>query len=513
MLIADDLANIATALTVRAINPSVRIVIRMFNQNLLGRLGQAMHNVYALSTSLLTAPILALAALTGQALGSFRLEGERDGLRQVAEVAVVDGSPLAGRRLREALDPHGVQVLACLPHGGSPQFLREVDPERSLAPGDRVIVCGSPDAVGALLAGPGNKSSSDLLWAGWLRRQVRALWFALNEIDKAVVITTGVLLFVMVVSTLVLHLGVQKYTLADSIYHTIAIMATGGRMPDEDLGSGTLKVFASTLRIVGAALIATFTAIVASYLLRARLGGALEVRRIPDGGHIVICGLNPIGYRVMEVLLASGQQVVVIELLPDNRFVATARRLGAAVIIGDATIPEVLRQANGGTARAVISATSKDLVNLEVALLARELNPAQRVVLLQSDPQLAQMLREAVNVRLAVSAQALAAPAFLATLFGDRVQCAFLVRNRLLTVVDLVVQDKTDPLQGRPVADVARDYRLLPVAALPAQGPLPAEPAGHTLDAGDRLVAIVALSDLEALLRRQPATVPSTPRA
>jgi len=79
----------------------------------------------------------------------------------------------------------------------------------------------------------------------------------------------------------------------------------------------------------------------------------------------------------------------------------------------------VLRQAHASNARAVIAATNNDLINLEVALLVRELNPTQRVVLLLSDQQMAQMLRDAANVQLAVSVPALAAPAFLAGLYGN----------------------------------------------------------------------------------------------
>ena len=69
-------------------------------------------------------------------------------------------------------------------------------------------------------------------------------------------------------------------------------------------------------------------------------------------------------------------------------------------------------------------------MNLEVALLTREIDPEKRVVVLQSDPHLAQLLRDAANVRLAVSVPTLAAPAFVAALYGDRVQSVFLVRDR-----------------------------------------------------------------------------------
>ena len=64
----DDLTNIGAALMVRHLNADVRIVMRLFNQNLVTRLGKAFHDIFALSTSDLTAPLFALTALTGQAL-------------------------------------------------------------------------------------------------------------------------------------------------------------------------------------------------------------------------------------------------------------------------------------------------------------------------------------------------------------------------------------------------------------------------------------------------------------
>src|SRR5207248_6687953 len=68
IIISDDLVNITTALMVRSLNPDVRIILRVFNENLIGRLGHAIQNIYPLSTSALVAPLLAVKALTGQAL-------------------------------------------------------------------------------------------------------------------------------------------------------------------------------------------------------------------------------------------------------------------------------------------------------------------------------------------------------------------------------------------------------------------------------------------------------------
>jgi Trk K+ transport system NAD-binding subunit len=499
----DDLVNIAAALTVRTLNPDVRIVLRMFNQNLIGRLGKAVRNVFALSTSLLTAPILAMTALTGQALGAFRVEGPSDGLRQIAEVGVPALSELRGRSVGEAVGKTGALVLAHLPRSGPGRYLGDVDRAVLLDAGDRLVVCGEPRNLATLLSGGRGAGEDEPLWAGLGRRLVRVLHRTLAEIDRAVLVCTLFLLFVIATSSIILHLGVDKYTFPQALLRTVSIMATGADMHEDDYRQGWMKVYVGVLRLAGAALLAAFTAIFTNYLLRARLGGALEVRRIPDGGHVIVCGLGPVGFRVVEELAALKEPVVVIEMSPDNRFLATVRRLGAAVILGDCGVSEVLRQANAASARAVVAATNNDLVNLEVALLVRELNPDQRVVLLQSDPQLAQMLREGANVRLAVSVPALAAPAFVAGLFGDRVQSVLLVGDRLLAVIDLVVQEH-DGLRGHTVGQVAKDHRLLPAAVLTPTGD---ERGGEApLEAGDRLVAIVAVADLETLLRRQGVT-------
>jgi Trk K+ transport system NAD-binding subunit len=321
--------------------------------------------------------------------------------------------------------------------------------------------------------------------------------------DLEVKVCTGVLLTVVVASTLVFYLAVKDDSMADGLYRTISLIATGADMGGKELHAAWQKVFVSLLRLLGAALIAAFTAIVTNYLLRARLGGALEVRRIPDSGHIIVCGLGNVGFRVVEELLRNGERVVVIERSQESRFISTARRLGVAVIIGDATVPEVLRQANAASARAVVAATSQELVNLEVALLVRELNPAQRVVLRMADTQLARTLREAADVRLALSIPALAAPAFVAALFGDRVQSVFLVEGKLLAAVDLVVQAGDAALEGQTVRALAIDYRFVPMGLVGADGKGKADTASARLQAGDRLTAIITLGDLQRLLQRE----------
>jgi Trk K+ transport system NAD-binding subunit len=504
ILTADDLLNISTALMVRSLNKDVRVVLRMFNQNLLSRLGKAVHNVFALSTSLLTAPIVAMTALTGQALSTFRIDETPGGLRQLAEITVSAGSYLREQRIGKLGGTGEVHVLAHFPARGEPRYLLDVDLEARLEAGEHVVLCGEPRLLKPLLAGD-EEEDVQLQWANWLLRMGRVAWRTLLELDRAVLICALVLLAVVIVSTTVLHLGVTRYTVPDALLRTVSVMAAGSLHEEDYADSPGIRVFVSVLRILGAVLMAAFTAIVTNYLLRARLGGAFEVRRIPEGGHFIVCGLSTVGFRVVEELMRLNERVVVIEQDPAHRFVGTVRRLGAVVTIGDAGVSEVLKQVHAGTARAVVSATNNDMTNLEVALLVRELNPEQRVVVLLNDPQFAEMLREAAGVRLAVSVPALAAPASVAGLFGDRVASVFLLRERLFAVLDMVIGEQ-DPFVGLAVRVVAVDYRLVPVALVRASGPSPPPILPARLAAGDRLLGIIAMTDLDRLLRRQPSS-------
>lgn len=500
ILTSDDLVNVSAALMVRSLNRDVRMVVRVFNEGLIGRLGNAIHNIFPLSTSALTAPLLAVKALTGQALGTFRVAGER---QQITEFNVNEASHLLGRTLKELVTRYGVHILVHAPAIGTPRFLTDIDLKARLVSGDRVGVCGEPAELTALLTAS-EEERLRLRWASWLRRSSRAFWRTIREIEWPVLVCMALLIGVLLMGTLVFFF-VQDRRLGDALYHTVSVMATMADMGGER-DTDELKAFTSILRILGTVLLAAFTAILTNYLVRASLGGALEVRRIPDAGHLVVCGLGAIGYQVVEELLHAKERVVAVEVDKDNLFISPLRARGVPVIVGDASLDDVMRRTHAATARAVIACTSNDLVNLETALLARQLNPKQRVVLLQSDPQLAELLRVAANVRLAVSVPVLAAPAFVAGLFGERVLSVFLMHEQLFAVMDLVIQAQDTHLAGQTARTLAVDNNVLPVAVVPTDGsPLPRNPLAARLSAGDRLILVIALKDMERFLRRQAA--------
>jgi Trk K+ transport system NAD-binding subunit len=279
------------------------------------------------------------------------------------------------------------------------------------------------------------------------------------------------------------------------LFRTVSVIATGADLRDRETNAPGVKVFVSVLKLTGTALVAVFTAIVTQYLVRAKLGGAFEARKIPDGGHVVVCGLGNVGFRCVEELVRMKAPVVAVDKVNDNPFAATVRRMGVPVIVGDVTVPEVLRQARVDTAAATIAATDVELINLELALLVRELNPQGRVVVRLTDPGFAAAVREAADIQHAVSVPALAGPAFAAALLGDRIQTLLTVAGRTLAVVDLVVQADDPCLCGQPLLAAMTDYGFLPVTE--------AEPKAKLLAAGDRVTVIAELPTLDRLLRRE----------
>ncbi len=69
----NDLANLEAALDCRSINPEIRLVMRMFDQTMAAKIGNAFALDRTYSTSALAAPLFAAAALDNRVHGAYRL--------------------------------------------------------------------------------------------------------------------------------------------------------------------------------------------------------------------------------------------------------------------------------------------------------------------------------------------------------------------------------------------------------------------------------------------------------
>jgi Trk K+ transport system NAD-binding subunit len=235
--------------------------------------------------------------------------------------------------------------------------------------------------------------------------EVRERW----QPDPLILRAVMVILAIGALATGYFHVA-EKLRWIDSLYFVVTMMATVG------FGDISLKDSSTLSKLVGVAVMiasvvntAVIFALITDSLLKKRLVLSFGRRRIAQTGHIVVAGVGSVGLRVVEQLRARGESVVVIDSQENGRYLPAiyAKRLPA--IIGDARLERTLRDAGLARAKALLSVTSDDLANLEIGLNAKSVNPDMRVVLRIFDQELAQSLREQLDIHFAFSMSAIAA--------------------------------------------------------------------------------------------------------
>jgi hypothetical protein len=88
--------------------------------------------------------------------------------------------------------------------------------------------------------------------------------------------------------------------------------------------------------------------------------------------HVVICGLGKKGLLLARNFHKSGYKVVVIEIDPANPFVSVCRDDGIIVIAGDARDKPTLKKANIQGADYLVCVTGEDVLNSDIALIAKK---------------------------------------------------------------------------------------------------------------------------------------------
>jgi voltage-gated potassium channel len=209
-------------------------------------------------------------------------------------------------------------------------------------------------------------------------------------------------------------------------------------------------------------------------------------------GHVIVCGLGKLGYRVVLELQKFGREVVGVELNPDGRFVAKLQALNVPVIIADARREEDLIKAGVERADAIIPCTDDELTNLDIALDARELNPQIKVVMRLFDPDLARRVEKGFGIHTAFSTSALAAPLFATAAMRIKTRYAFYVGENLLNLSQVTIEPGS-LLVGWTIGKLAREADVSVVCYEGCQATDTHPDPERQLNAGDRLMVIGTL--------------------
>ncbi len=481
----DDLANLNAALVATERNPTIRVVIRMFDQELGAHIPDLFPDAVALSSSALAAPGFVSAALDGETGVTFALAGRLVTSRQSAEPARSDRSiPIARLNPDRSVD-----------------LLPEAEPHEA----DLIVVDVRDPSDAATTAASQPIDSPSTGASGWLGRTIDGLRARMRAPEERLLRFATILLILAVGSALFFDV-VAGLTPLDAVSYAITLL-TGASLPADISGAasnGALRIYAIFLSLVGAAIVAIVYAFITDALIRSRLLQTLGRRTVPGRihDHVIVAGLGSIGYRVALGLASRGVPVVAVEVSDEGRFISATRAAGIPVFVGDARNGDVLGELHLDTARALIAATSDDLVNLSTALNARKLRPDLRVVVRLFDPEFALRVQRGFGIRFTRSVSHLAAPAFAAAAVGSEVIATVPVGDHRVILFARLRVPEGSRLEGRLASSLGTvgALRILAVADPGSETARWDFPIDERMDAGEEVVVAATRAGLAQLL-------------
>jgi Trk K+ transport system NAD-binding subunit len=129
-------------------------------------------------------------------------------------------------------------------------------------------------------------------------------------------------------------------------------------------------------------------------------------------GHVIVCGLQPVGLRTIGQLRQAGARVVVLDdEHVSERAARSVREWGVPIVARGASLSDSLFAAGVAGAEAVICIESSDLRTLETILLVRDLRADVRLVAQLDNPAVANATQEISGAAAVIDVAALFAPA------------------------------------------------------------------------------------------------------
>lgn len=481
----DDMTNLAIALSAREENHDLRLVVHIFNPQLAARVARELPNTRVLDVAALAAPVFAFAGIYDDIIHCVDVPGGRFLLRKWRGQPPSDATVIAVRR------PLGEYYEA-----GTMGFSLTARPEWDILPDAQTPVKAQDEAYGlvrvdgAEAVGGARRLALAAAPVPWPQRFVRGASRRLRALAQSrLAPVLLVLLLLTSVSAAVFELDLHL-SWYQAIYFVVTVMTTTGfgDISLKDQGPAVV-LFGTGLMLVGAMLMAVLYASVTEVLLSIRLGTFFERRARPQRDHFVLCGLGTVGFRIAEELQAMGHPIVAVARHEaHNRLVEQARRRGVPVVAGPdlhASLPDL----NLEEARCLMTLTSDDAENLELALTAQETSAHLRTVVRLFDPHMASLVERSFGLHLARSPSAIAAPAFAVAASGDDLLDAFEVGEVLWCVGALKLADG-HLFVGGGLGDLYR-RDILALSHRPAGGEWDARLVDERkLAAGDEIVVL-----------------------
>jgi Trk K+ transport system NAD-binding subunit len=141
----NDMANLEIALDARNLRPGIRVVVRMFDQQIAQKITRSFDIKLIFSTAAIAAPSFAAATVDRTLVNSFYIDDKQ---LQTVKLQIGAGSPLIGKPLHLLIEHRQLSILSHRRH--NQEAVLFPSPETIMRENDRIAVLAQAFVIGQL---------------------------------------------------------------------------------------------------------------------------------------------------------------------------------------------------------------------------------------------------------------------------------------------------------------------------------------------------------------------------
>jgi voltage-gated potassium channel len=247
------------------------------------------------------------------------------------------------------------------------------------------------------------------------------------------------------------YVFIERWSPLEAFYMTVITLSTVGFMEVHPL-SESGRIFTMFLILCGSGILIYCVSLITAFIVEGQLTDAIRRRKMNKRikalkDHYIVCGADQTGLYVIDELVKTKQDFVVIERDAEN--IRHLMNQDVLYIEGDASHYDVLQQAGILRAKGFITSLPTDAENLFVVLTAKKLNPSLRVISKAVEAESEQKIRM-------VGADGVVMPNFI----GGLRMVSEMIRPSIVNFLDIMLRakdktiriDEIDLAEGSPLA-------------------------------------------------------------
>jgi len=304
------------------------------------------------------------------------------------------------------------------------------------------------------------------------------------------------------------YMAIEGWNTLEALYMTVITITTVGYGEVRTV-SEPGRVFTVFLIFMGMGVVAYTLGVVAQMMVEFQVRAIIGRRKLGRKlrsikNHYIICGYGRIGSIIAHELRANGVPVMVIDYGPDTR--EPLEKQDIPYIIDDATSEDVLIEAGIERAKGLVAALLSDADNLFITMTARGLNP-DLFILARADAEHTERKLLRAGASKVVLPYLIGGRRMVHTILRptvtDFIEFTLHGKNIELQMEELLVGDRSK-LNGVRLVDsgIRKEMNVIIVAIRDKGGKMRFNPSSEArIEAGDTLIALGPISDLEKLTR------------